>query len=157
MSDRFTTWWALGAPAGQHAASPGWSRWGPSSSITVPSPKACRGTRPPLRASACGRSATPVAAYGRGRRTGSTALVGKVQPLGGAVHLRIFLVCVIYRCLVFSDDHLDPPKVCHARCGSRMLAGGYSPLASLKRPDTPTSMNRKQGKFGESTFHALGE
>ena len=28
MSDRFTTWWAFAAPAGQHAASPGWSRWG---------------------------------------------------------------------------------------------------------------------------------
>jgi hypothetical protein len=29
-----------------------------------------------------------------------------------------------------------------------MLAGGYSPPASLRRPDTPTSMNRKQAKFG---------
>ena len=122
-----------------------------------PLPKAYTGTRPPLRASAGRRSATPVAAYARGAELGQPALVGKVQPIGGAVHLRIFLVCVIYRCLVFSDDHLDPLKVCHARCGSRMLAGGYSPLSSLKRPDTPTSMNRKQGKFGESTFHALGE
>src|SRR5215217_8182677 len=38
-SERFTTWWAFSAPAGQHAASPGWSRWGPSSSITVASPE----------------------------------------------------------------------------------------------------------------------
>src|SRR5687767_3097693 len=89
-----------------------------------------------------------------GAELGQPTLVGKVQLLGCAVHLRIFLVRVYYRWLVFSDYHLHPPKVCHARYGSRMLAGGYSPLASVKRPDTPTSMNRKQAKFGESAFHA---
>src|ERR671912_1216701 len=77
-----------------------------------------------------------------GAELGQPALVGKVQPLGGAVHLRIFLVCVIYRCLVISDDHLDPPKVCHARCGSLMLAGGYSPPPQAS--DGPGSPARKQ-------------
>src|SRR5918995_3509339 len=128
VSDRFTTWWAFAAPAGQHAASQRWSRWGAilldhgplarkhvEELVLLFVPVPMGGARPRLQRMHVGAE------------LGQPALVGKVQPLGGAVHLRIFLVCVIYRCLVVSDDHLDPPKICHARCGSLMLAGGYSP------------------------------
>jgi hypothetical protein len=55
----------------------------------------------------------------------------------------------IHRGLVFSDDHLGPPKVCRARLGSRLLAGGSSPLASPNSsvPRLPRTIN------GRSSAH----
>jgi len=43
---------------------------------------------------------------------GQPALLGEVQGLTGSIGLLIFCGSPIYRCLVFSYDHIGPPKVC---------------------------------------------